>query len=58
MSPQDAQAMCESKNRYPTKKDAATAINSAMRRRRKRPAALRSYPCPICKGWHLTHKEK
>jgi hypothetical protein len=50
------QAMCESKNRYPTKKAARTAINAAMRRRRKRPEHLREYQCPVCNGYHLTHK--
>ena len=56
MNPTDSQAMCESKVRYPSKKDAVTARNAALRRRRKRPAQLREYPCPICHGWHLTHK--
>ncbi|HEY8898913.1 MAG TPA: hypothetical protein VIM61_00660 [Chthoniobacterales bacterium] len=50
------QAMCESKNRYPTKKAARTAINAALRRRRKRPEHLREYQCPVCNGYHLTHK--
>lgn len=40
-----------------SKKDAQTAINAAMNRRTKRPKQLRSYHCPRCNAWHLTHQE-
>jgi hypothetical protein len=56
MNPEKLQAMCESKIRYPDKKAARTAINCALRRRRKRPETLRAYACPFCEGWHLTHQ--
>jgi len=39
------------------KKDAMTALNAAMRRHSNRPEKLRAYPCPNCRGWHLTSKE-
>lgn len=43
------------KHRYPSKKDALTAKNAALKRRHNRPKQLRAYPCPQCRGWHLTH---
>lgn len=47
------------KRRYPTKKDATTAINCRTTgHQRHRPRFLRAYPCPLCKGWHLTHEEE
>lgn len=58
MSPQEIQAMCESKIRYVDKRDVQTFINRAhrLRGRRGRALALRPYPCPICNGWHVTKK--
>lgn len=47
---------CRTKHRYPSKKDANSAVNRAMNRRRHRPEQLRAYPCPYCAGWHLTSK--
>lgn len=44
------------KYRYESKKAAAKARNRAFARRHKLPDRLRIYPCPACKGWHLTHK--
>jgi len=48
--------MCGNKTRYADKKAARTAINCAMRNRGRhgRPNSLRAYPCPLCRGWHLT----
>jgi hypothetical protein len=52
--------MCRSKYRYPSKRDAMTALNKFSRGRGRgrhgRPEHLRAYPCPICRGWHLTKK--
>ena len=45
-------AMCAKKKRYPTQPD---AVRAAARRVRK-VAYLRTYRCPHCAGWHLTHK--
>ena len=54
------------KTRYPDKKAALSAINYRARRRhdhghgrhntsrRGKEKALRAYPCPDCRGWHLT----
>jgi hypothetical protein len=48
--------LCD-KHRYPSKRDAITAINNRIRgHQRKRPEYLRAYPCPACRGWHLTKK--
>lgn len=47
--------MCNRKNRYRSQGDAADKIN---RIRQCRPdERLRSYLCPYCNGWHLTHSE-
>jgi hypothetical protein len=40
-----------------TKKEAATARNVALRRRRNNPGYLRSYYCSRCNAWHLTKME-
>jgi len=43
------------KHRYPDKKSALTAINHRLHgHQRNRPEYLRAYPCPDCRGWHLT----
>ena len=47
---------CGGKVRYASKKLAVTSKNRAMSRRRHRPKFLRAYPCPDCRGWHLTHQ--
>lgn len=45
------------KHRYPSKKDALTAINQRTRgHQRNRPRYLRAFYCPRCHGWHLTHQ--
>lgn len=43
------------KVRYPSKKDAQTKLNSMRGFGRKSGKKLRIYPCPNCKGWHLSH---
>lgn len=43
--------MCDSKNRYPTE---ARAIRAALKHSRYNGCGVRTYFCPICKGWHLT----
>lgn len=49
------QENCRSKRRYDDKRAALTALNQIMRsHRRHRPEGLRAYPCPVCRGWHLT----
>lgn len=45
------------KLRYENKKAAITAMNRIMgSHRRNRPDHLRTYPCPDCRGWHLSKK--
>ena len=44
--------MCTSKNRY-TEYDFALAVAGKASRRE---ALMRVYQCPVCDGWHLTHK--
>lgn len=62
MPPPPPPQLC-GKLRYPDKKAAQTAINSRttgrQRQRRHRPERdqLRAYPCHVCHGWHITHKE-
>jgi hypothetical protein len=49
--------MCFSKTRYPRKADAAYVRNYRLRlARRDNPTFLRIYHCPLCNGWHITHK--
>ena len=50
------QRMCAAKVRYGDKRAAVTAMNLALRNRGRhgRPNSLRAYPCPVCRGWHLT----
>jgi hypothetical protein len=52
--------MCRSKHRYPDKRAAVSAMARCLRLRGRhgRAGALRAYPCPICRGWHLTHLVK
>jgi hypothetical protein len=46
------------KRRYMNKRDAITSRNHQLRKRGRhsRPMDLRAYPCPSCKGWHLTKR--
>lgn len=45
------------KHRYPSKKDALTAINHRTRgHQRRAPEYLRPYACHRCGGWHLSHR--
>ena len=44
--------MCTSKNRYTEYGFALAAAGRASRRE----ALMRVYECPMCEGWHLTHK--
>jgi hypothetical protein len=45
---------CKSKRRYTTE---AFAQRVAMRATRQRGTPLRVYPCPLCKGWHITKRK-
>lgn len=45
---------CNGKIKY-DKKGATTMMNFLERKGRKN---LRIYDCPLCGGWHLTHKEE
>lgn len=49
----DLDKMCGGKNRYDDKKAAISQINRIMRGRH-RVKKLRAYPCPNCRGWHLS----
>lgn len=40
------------KRRYDSKKMAATVVNDQGRRHNG--LKLRAYPCPRCKGWHVS----
>ena len=54
-----AERMCTGKTFYPDKKAAVTALNHQKKNRGRhgRPDGLRAYPCPYCRGWHLTKAE-
>lgn len=39
---------------YDSKRDAHTAMNAALKRRRNNPGNLRCYFCHQCQAWHLT----
>jgi hypothetical protein len=47
--------MCQGKVKYssPEKADARAAFLTWLRG-----VPFRFYPCPLCKGWHLTSKEQ
>lgn len=51
----DGKITC-TKHCYADAKQAQTVINDRMRSRHGRPEQLRSYECPKCGFWHLTHK--
>ena len=46
-------AMCGKKRRYPSRRRAIAAAARAV----KRAGYLRTYRCPYCHGFHLTHAE-
>lgn len=46
---------CAGKHRHPSEGAAAAQIRSMAARLGDDPAALRAYPCPWCKGWHVGH---
>jgi hypothetical protein len=47
--------LCGEKARYATKKMAQTVRNKRLHEKR-REKYLRIYPCPFCRGYHLTSK--
>jgi hypothetical protein len=47
-------AICESKQRYPTKRDAKVACRNIARRGRN--PNLTPYQCPTCQQWHLKRR--
>jgi hypothetical protein len=50
---------CVRKRRYPDKKSATTAANLQLRIHNGRHHGakdLRVYPCPFCRGWHMTSR--
>ena len=51
-----ARRMCRSKNRYATLKEARSMRNHKERYHHKK-GELRIYQCPLCNGYHLTHKK-
>lgn len=46
---------CGRKTRYDSEDE---AINVALKRSIASGTYLRVYKCPICNGWHITHKER
>lgn len=52
-----ASATC-GKQAYVDLKAARTAINRRLRSRRNRPDGLRTYRCPYCSFYHLSHITK
>lgn len=55
----DANGNCDGKKRFPDKKGLRTYLNSFNRQsrgRHGRPEVLSGYPCPKCRGWHLTKR--
>lgn len=48
-------SMCVGKKRYSTLKISKRVIAKV---RAERGVELRTYPCPICSGWHLTSQKK
>jgi hypothetical protein len=44
---------CKNKRRYTNEK---LAERVAARATRQRGLALRTYPCPLCQGWHITKR--
>lgn len=53
LPPRVVEAMCGKKRRYGSRGRAlAVALHSA-----RRTTLMRVYRCPVCDGWHLTHKK-
>ncbi len=48
--------VCESKERHPTERAAGNMIKDARRKGYRDAASLRAYECPVCAGWHLSHR--
>lgn len=51
--------MCVGKFRYVDKRAVQTFLNQynrTSRGRHGRPEQLRGYPCPVCRGWHVTKR--
>ena len=51
-----AYRMCQGKWRYRDEGHAREMMASIRRRRGQ--AGLRPYECPLCSGWHLTHRRE
>lgn len=47
-------SQCARKKRYRDRDEA----NHVRHRREHEAGSLRAYPCPFCKGWHLTKQEE
>lgn len=54
---QNRLAMCLRKKRYQTKSDAMRIATIRLQDKNNPPDFLRAYRCPVCKGYHLTHRE-
>lgn len=55
----DLGRMCGGKTRFDDKRAVLTYLNRyrrELRGRHGRPEELRPYPCPNCRGWHLTKR--
>lgn len=46
--------LCDGKNRYPSRKLAATYLSIVKLKRRNRKKKFRIYLCQTCRDWHLT----
>jgi hypothetical protein len=49
-----AKEVCSEKDRHASEADAYAAASHRVGNRHDKPAALRAYLCPDCRGWHLT----
>jgi hypothetical protein len=49
--------ICTSKTRFATQESAERALERALTERTTHHKPVRTYPCELCSGWHLTSRQ-
>lgn len=59
-TPESVPEVCRmtGKIRYARKRDAVATSHARMHCRKKPARVLRVYECPLCGGWHITHRSE
>lgn len=56
MDDREQRRICESKQRHAIEGEAETMAKRARRKGYRDADQLRAYECPVCRGWHLSHR--